>query len=96
MIAQKLQPLPKKCNADYRFSEGRGTSKWTQILKNHFVNLTQLDSHDPGQAKKQWKRDLKTAAQLMVNKLILNEAKRKKLGGNAGFKRKPTPDYNGY
>ena len=62
-------PLAEKWNAEYRFSEGRGASRWKQILKNHFVHLTQFGSHDPGQEKKQWRRDLEIAAKFTVDEI---------------------------
>lgn len=74
-VLQQLKQLAAKWNAGFRGSSGtKGTSVWKQILKNHFVQLTQFDSQRSGQEKGdlkkgKWKWDLKTAATRTINEI---------------------------
>ena len=67
MIAGIL-PSVVTWNEEFRFSEGRGTAVWKQVLKNKFVHLTQFASRNPRQ-RKQWTKELVTAANLAVEKI---------------------------
>ena len=69
MIASKLQSSAAKWNAKHRSSGIRGTSKWKQSLKAHFVHFTKFVSHYSRLEKGKWKQDLSNAAALTINEI---------------------------
>ena len=69
-IAQWVIKCCKKWNNKFiKGRKRRGAKGWKQSMKNIFVRLTQLDTDNPAEQKKNWREDLATAAAETVDKL---------------------------